>query len=729
MACEIKITVMAEERDTRTEEQLKPENIPGAAEKIEAREDSHESSMLEESSHQDPEMLVSTDEEAAGKEPVYGEKESVRVPAKTPDDTENIDASAMVAESEKEVTETLVSEDDVTDDDLEKEDDTREVHSDEDHHDEHEEHHEVMPDYGDMSAEKLVAEAGNLLKNEPIQAIKKHFENIRKHLLRHLNEERQQKLEQFLADGGVEIDFEYVQPLRETFRELYGDYKSRRRKHYRELEEELNNNLKTKLELIEKIKELVNKEESIGETFKEFNQIQQEWRNTGPVPRSESGDLYRTYHHHVENFYEYIKINKELRDLDFKKNRQVKEGLIKEAQGLLEREDVPAAFKQLQELHRKWKNTGPVEREKREPLWQTFSEITRQIHDRREDYYGKLREKAGELIERKKQLIEELKGVSLDHDAHHKWQKAMKSVEKIAREFKSIGRLNHPENDAVWDEYRQVLRGFNHAKNQFYKGLKKQHQVNLQKKRELLEIAEKLKDSEDWKEATNEFKRIQAQWKKIGHVPKSESDKIWKQFRGACNHYFDRLTDRNKDRDKALEKNLEAKQALLEELKALELEKGDQKKSVGILKNHIQKWKDAGPVPRSKSKIESEFSKVLDGKFKAIDMDRKESQKIRFENKMDSLSDQGGIKQLYRERDQVSRQIEDTRKELNQLETNMSFFSSSGNNNPLLKEAEKNIKRHREQIELLEEKHKMLNVRIREIKREAEAEGEGESGN
>lgn len=296
----------------------------------------------------------------------------------------------------------------------------------------------------------------------------------------------------------------------------------------------------------------------------------------------------------------------------------------------------------------------------------------------------------------------------------------MKKVDEIAGQFRKIGRVNHPENDRVWDEFRSVMGEFNHQKNQFYKGLKKQHHENLKLKEALLEQAEKLKDSEDWQQTTNEFKRIQADWKRIGHVPKSESDNIWKKFRSACNYFFDRLSDQNKEREKSLLKNLEGKKLILENLQKIELEAGDQKKSVVALKAVIQEWKEAGPVPRSEIKIDQEFNKALDEKFKAIDLDRKESQKIRFENRMDNMSDRGGVHELNREREEVQRQITDAKKELAQLETNLSFFSSSNPKNPFIKEAENNIQKHREQIDLLEEKHKMLNVRIRGIIKEAE---------
>lgn len=686
-----------------------------------------EDSIIETSSHQDPEMLVSTEEEVGSSEPEFSaEKASIQKKAEAKREAEDsLDEDALVTEHDKEETETLLS-----DEDLEQEETTDEdIHSDEDeHHDEHVGHELEMPDYAEFSPQALVSEAEKLLKNEEIHKIRDHFEAIRKSLMKQLNEERQHKLDEFLEQGGVEIDFEYIQPLREKFRGIFSEYRSKRQAFRKQRQDELQHNLTTKLQLIEKIKDLVNKDESIGDTFKEFNAIQQEWRNTGPVPRAESSDLYRNYHHHVENFYEYIKINKELRDLDFKKNREAKEELIAIAEKLAENEFKAESFKQLQDLHKKWKNLGPVDRENREPMWQRFSEATKKIHEQREEYYGRLREKADELLEQKRKLIARLEDLNYPEiNTHHRWQEAIRKVDSIREEFRKIGRIHHPENDKIWDRFREVLRDFNHTKNQFYKSLKKEHHVNLEKKRELVEIAEQLKDSDDWRTTTNEMKRIQAQWKKIGHVPKSESDKIWKQFRGACNHYFDRLTDHNKERDKAFEGNYQQKEKMLEELKTFDTAEREQKENIGALKEIIHNWKELGRVPRNKQNIEAEFNKVLDQKFKSIDLDRKESQRIRYENKVESLSDQGGARQLRRERQDVNRSIEDAQKELNQLETNLSFFSSSNPKNPLIKDAENNIRKQREHIEMLEQKKKMLNVKIREMDRAEEDEEKGES--
>ncbi len=630
---------------------------------------------------------------------------------------EDLTAEALIAEHENQP----------SDEELEAEDTHDDAVSADEEEDEHvyEDHVLELPDYSTYRTEDLVNEAEKLLKNEPVQKLKEHFDSIRKHVIKDLNEERQAKLEAFLEGGGNQIDFEYVQPLRERFRSIYGSYRSQRKKHYDELSAQLAHNFEVKQSLIEKIKELVTKDESIGETFKEFNEIQQQWRNTGPVPRAESGDLWRTYHHHVENFYEYIKINKELRDLDFKKNHEVKERLITEAEELLEMDDMREAFKRLQSLHKKWKHVGPVEREHRETLWERFGEVTKKMHAKRDAFFTEMRNRAAELVEEKQQLVNKIKEFPLEKvKTHQQWQEAIKGVEAIRQAFVKIGRVHHPDNDKVWDDFREVLRTFNHHKNNFYKEQKKVFQENLNKKRALLERAEALRDSENWKETTNELKRIQAEWKRIGHVPRSESDKIWKKFRAACNHFFNRLTEHNKEADAAFEDNLKAKQALLEELK-LCATSGDKKEVIGRLKALIKQWKGIGKVPREAMGIDRTFNQELDQKFKAIDLDRKESQRIRFENRMEVLSgDDQDDMGLRRERSKLYQQKEEAEKELNQLENNMGFFSSSNKNNPLLKEAQKKIDSQRNHIASIEEKIKMLNVKIREVNAAAAAKAE-----
>jgi len=621
-------------------------------------------------------------------------------------------------------------EDILSDADLEKDDDTAEVLADEDH-DEAQPEVLEMPEYALYSNEDLVGAAFSLLRDHPVQNLKDHFVAIRKHLMNALNEERSEKLAEFIEAGGNELDFEFIQPMREQFRSIFSEYRKRRRKYYEDLSAQLDQNLLIKKNLIERLKDLVNKEESIGDTFKDFRDIQESWRSTGPVPRNESRDLWRTYHFHVENFYEYIKINKELRDLDYKKNKEQKEDLVKKAQAILEIKDLRLGFQQLQELHKAWRQVGPVEPELRESLWQEFSAITKQIHEKREAYYKELREKREILLEEKKALVQKLEQLPRAHTKHHEWQKAIQEVNEIQAAFKKIGRLNVGDNDAVWESFRGALRDFNAAKNQFYKDLKKDHNENLEKKRALLAKAEELKDSEAWRDTANELKRIQSEWKKIGHVPKGESDKIWKEFRAACNHFFDRLTAHNKGRDAEFESAGKKRQEYLDELEKWSPDLADKKAAVKEIKSKIAEWRGLGPMPKKmRNALESRFNKAIDGFFKAIDLDRQESQRIRFENKVDSLAAQGE-REVQKERDFLRRKLDEAKKELMQLENNLGFFSSSDPNSPIVKEARKNIEAQERQVASLQGQLKMLGQKIKAMKAEAEAkdaEADSEAG-
>lgn len=653
---------------------------------------------------------------------VEAELESAPEPKKEAAALEQVEPAAesavveetTIAEEAATKEETQESKDEVlSDDDLEKDDDTAEIKGDEDQ-DEHPEELE-MPDYATFTPEALVAEAFRLVKDYPIQKLRDHFAAIRKFLMLHLNDERTKKLAEFLEEGGNEIDFEFIQPLREQFRTIFTEFRTRRRKYYQDLSHQLDQNHLVKKNLIERLKELISKEESIGDTFKEFRTIQEEWRGTGPVPSAESRDLWRTYHFHVENFYEYIKINKELRDLDYKKNREQKEELVKKAQAILDSGNLRDGFKELQKLHKEWRQVGPVEPDLREALWQQFSGITKQIHEKREEFFKELRGKREEMLQAKKDLVKKLEDFPRNFTKHHEWQKAIKGINEIQDEFRKVGRLNIPGNDEVWEDFRKALKEFNQAKNGFYKDLKKEHTVNLEKKQALLAEAEELKDSDNWRDASNQLKRIQADWKKIGHVPKSESDKIWKEFRAACNHFFDRLTAHNKGKDAEFEANAKEKEAFLTELEKWTPDLSDKKAAVQAIKSKIGEWRKMGASPRKmRNDLEGRFNKAIDGFFKAIDLDRKESQRIRFENKVESLAAQGQ-NEIQRERDFLRRKLDEAKKELMQLENNMSFFSSSNPNSPIVKEAQKNIEAQQSIVSSIQGQLKILSQKIKDM--------------
>lgn len=632
--------------------------------------------------------------------------DEVKETEETPKDATPLEAKASEAlESKTEKKDSAVNEEDQELDVVSG--DVNEVETDEhEHDDEYAHEHKELPDYAHMPIDKLLDEAKRTLEG-PVNEIKEEVEAIYKVAMDHFDHIRKEKLHAFVEGGGVEMDFTLEQPQKREFQSFYKDYKAKRYQYYKNLEEQLAVNLDVKKSIVEAIKELPESPGIVKDKYATFRELQDRWKSTGPVPRAESRELWNNYHFHVDNFYDFLKISDELRELDFKKNLEKKTALCEEAEALAEKDVTPETFKQLQELHAKWKQIGPVDREQREPIWERFSAATRKIHENRHEFFKDLRASREELLERKKEILKKFEDMSLDDlNTHSAWQGAIKAVNKLRDEFKAIGRINLPGNDEVWELYREVNQRFNRTKNAFYKTLKHEHHENLKRKRDLLAKAEELKNSTDWKITANKLKKIQSDWKRIGYVPKSESDKIWKEFRKACNHFFNRLTEHNKELDKAFEANLETKKVILEKLKVWKAPAG--KKAVEELKAMIVEWKNAGRIPRAAREIEAEFNGLLDKYFGELKINKKEASMIRFENKMHGLVSSENDRQLDREEDLIRRKLDEAKKELVQLENNIQFFAHVDENNPIVKEANRNIDRQKEQIELLKNKLKML---------------------
>ena len=447
-------------------------------------------------------------------------------------------------------------------------------------------------DYHAMSKEALVEELERLLKKEKVQAIKEHVEEIKNEFNAKFDEEVEEKKEEFLADGGNIIDFHYSTPLKKQFNSLYFDYKERRNKYYQQLKQDLNKNLEKREEIIEELKGLLDVEENINTTYKHFKELQDRWKTAGAIPRDKYNTVWNTYHHHVENFYDFLHLNREFRDLDFKHNLEQKLKIISRAEELTQEEDTNRAFRELQMLHKMWKeDLGPVEKEYREDIWQKFSDATKKIHDKRQQYFEELEKQFEKNLEKKEEIIARLREIAeTNYNSHKEWQQKIKEVEALREEFFSAGKVPRNVNDQTWKKFKDAVRTFNRNKNSYYKNQKKEQYDNLEKKQELVRIAEENKDSEDFKETTALMKKIQSDWKRIGHVPRKDSDKVWKKFKAACNHYFDRLhASRNKENKEEVEA-FEQKKDLLEKLKNTEFS-GDRKKDLPMIKNFIEEWK------------------------------------------------------------------------------------------------------------------------------------------
>ncbi|TSE10986.1 DUF349 domain-containing protein [Aquimarina algiphila] len=572
------------------------------------------------------------------------------------------------------------------------------------------ERHDIeKKDYHAMNKEELIKELRDLIRNEKIQAIKEHVDEIKNEFNEKFNEEVEQKKEEFLADGGDIIDFYYSTPIKKEFNSVYFDYKEKRNSYYQNLKKDLQENLKRRLELIDELKGLLNVDENINTTYNHFKSIQERWRNAGPIPRDKYNTVWNTYHHHTENFYDFLHLNREFRDLDFKHNLEQKLKIIERATELAQETDVNRAFRELQLLHKMWKeDLGPVGKEYREPIWEKFSALTRQIHENRQAYFKDLDKVFEKNLEVKREIISKITKVSSEHPNNHSgWQQKIKEIEALRDDFFKAGKVPSNVNEQTWSEFKTAVRDFNRNKNAFYKSLKKDQFENLNKKMELIKIAEDNKDSDDYSVTTPLMKKIQADWKKIGHVPRKDSDRIWKRFKDACNTYFDKLHAERNEANKEEVISLEKKQAHIEALKEIKLS-GDPEADLSTIKDNIAIWKTLGRVPYKKKNIEVEYNKVLDSLFQQLNLSRKETELIKYENKLNTLSGQTDDRALRNEQNFIRKKIEEVNGEIRQLENNLQFFKHAKDDNPMVRDVKKNIEKHKENLDVWKAKLKKI---------------------
>jgi BMFP domain-containing protein YqiC len=451
----------------------------------------------------------------------------------------------------------------------------------------------------------------------------------------------------------------------------------------------------------------LNVEENINTTYKHFKQLQEDWKNAGPIPRDKYNNVWNNYHHHVERFYDFLHLNRDLRDLDFKHNLDQKLKLIDRAEELSKDDNSNRAFRELQALHKIWKEElGPVERERREEIWERFSAATKLIHEKRQLYFKEVDKVYEKNLELKCDIINQIDAItSNDSNNHSAWQKKIKQIENLRSSFFNAGKVPIKVNEETWAKFKESVRAFNRKKNSFYKSLKKDQYQNLQKKLELIKIAEENKSNSDFSVTTPLMKKIQNDWKEIGHVPRRESDKIWNQFKTACNFYFDKLNESkntvNKEELEALEKKID----LLEKTKKIKIT-DDKTANIQQINDHINTWKAIGHVPYNKRAINKKFNTVIESIFNKLDISKNESELLKYNHKIANLS--SDKRSLDNEHNFIRKKIDEVKGEINQLENNLQFFSNVKDDNPLVKDVHKNIKKHKDALELWKEKLKQI---------------------
>ncbi|CAM1372969.1 conserved hypothetical protein [Tenacibaculum litopenaei] len=558
------------------------------------------------------------------------------------------------------------------------------------------EKHEIpMLDYAAMELDALVDELKKLLKAHPIQQLKANVDALKLAFNTKFGKLLADKKEAFLAEGGNSIDFQFSSPVKSEYNKLLGEYKTKRDSYYNQLEKQLKDNLERRNELIEELKSLI-EHGDVKSMYNDFQEIQQRWKNIGAVPKTKYNDTWKTYHHHVERFYDLLHLNKDFRELDFKHNLEEKLKLITRAEALNELVDINVAFKELQELHRLWKEEiGPVGKEHREDVWKRFSEATKKIHDKRHQYFKELKSKYQDMIDAKLVVVDEINAFDVSgNKTHNDWQKSIVEIEALRKKYFDIGKLPYNKSEAIWQKFKAATKKFNTAKNAFYKQEKSAQSDNLKKKMELVELAESLKESDDWDTTTNTMKRIQSDWKKIGHVPRKYSDEIWKRFKSACNYYFDRLHERKNELNKELLVVVDAKKEFLDAFK--------EKASLSLdeVLAAIADWKKLGNLPRNARHLNDKFNKAVDAFLEKLDMSRTDIEFLKFKNVVDGYLDQEDYRKLDSEQLFIRRKIDENVREMQQLENNLSFISNATEDNPLVQNVRRGIQEFKDELDI-----------------------------
>jgi hypothetical protein len=576
------------------------------------------------------------------------------------------------------------------------------------------EHTEIpVKNYELLSMEELVSELEHLLEFDHINNIKIPIEDIKKEFLSQYHHLIDEKREEFLEQNPETTEqFEYHLPAKTKFDQAYSRYREKKNTHFKKLQGDLQGNLDTRLEIVEAMRNLINPAESMQDTLKHFNELRDRWKNIGPIPKDKYNHVWNNYHFHVENFYDYLHLDREARDLEFKHNLELKQKLVERAEALENEPDTNTAFRALQGFHRMWKEEiGPVGKDHREEVWNQFSAATKKIHDRKDALNDEIKQREVTNLEIKQAIAAKIEALAQTKvNSHALWLKQADVVEGLRNDFFNTGKVPSESNEATWSTFKNAVRSFNILKNSFYKDMKKDQHDNLIKKTALLDKAIELKDSTDFAATTPIMMQIQDEWKTIGHVPRKNSDTIWKEFRAACNAYFDNLKEQRSEANQEEEQAFSKKQELLEAVKAVTLV-GEHKADLDTIKLHIEEWKSVGSVPRNKRHIDGKFNKVLDGLFEQLNVSRKDSEMLRFSNRVEHLAGEDGGRKLENEKIFIMRKIEDIQNEIFQLENNIQFFANTKNTkkeNPIVVEVRQNIERQKESMSVWQDKLKQL---------------------
>lgn len=568
-------------------------------------------------------------------------------------------------------------------------------------------------DYANLSEVELINELRSLLQNEDFESIKDDVDAIKINFFRRYRANIEAQKAAFAEAGGNLEEFKAEpDPYELDLRNLLKQYQDIRSEHNRKIDETKEVNLQKKYEIIEEIKALINNKESINKTFHDFRDLQNRWREIGLVPQAKLKDLWDTYHHHVENFYDFIKINKELRDLDLKKNLETKMEICEKSEELLVEPSIIKAFNILQKYHEQWREVGPVPRDKKDELWERFKAATSIINKKHQDYFEDRKSDQKKNLDAKIALCEKVEEIANGEiEAHRDWDERSKELIELQKVWRTIGFAPKKDNNKIYERFRIASDKFFDRKREFYNQNKEEQQNNLQLKTDLCVQAEALKDSTDWKKTADEFINIQKAWKEIGPVPRKFSDVIWKRFRAACDYFFENKAKHFSSIDGEQAENLRLKRELLEEVKQFALS-GDDNLDLDKLKDFQRRFTDIGHVPfRDKDAIQNEFRDVINRHFDTLRIDEKRRNLMKFKNKVaNNVSSGKGQNKNRFEREKYMTKLKQMETDLALLDNNIGFFANTKNASALIEDVNQKIASTKEKIEFLKEKIRIMDA-------------------
>lgn len=580
---------------------------------------------------------------------------------------------------------------------------------------------QIEAEYAQLSLEDAVEELHRVAADPDYNRVKQRVGVLRSKIIALLKEERNQKLEQFLAEGGQKENFEPEKSdIERKFDNALQIFKNNKNKFLENIEAEKQRNLETKNGIIDDLRKLLEENEATPKNLKELNdsfkELQEKWKNVGPVPQNESNNLWQNYHFYVEKFFDILRINRELKDLDLKKNLEQKIKLCEQAESLLLQDSVKQSFKELQDLHEKWKEIGPVPEDKKEELWERFKNASDQINQRRREHYEQIYAEQQNNYNAKVVLCEKAEEFTAQPATNAKEFNAISDqLTELLKVWKTLGAAPPKVNEEIWNRFKGTLDKFFEKKKEFFGKIKDEQQTNYNMKVNLAIRAEAIAKRTDWRAATDEILQLQKEWKEIGATSRKHSEAIWKRFRTACDQFFEAKSNYFNNAQEIEAENLKKKEDLIERLKNHAFG-ADRNENLEAIKAYQREWTEIGFVPKKeKDRIYAAYREALDQRFADLKISAEDRKRDNYRSRINNiLSDPNADRLLDKEKRFLMNKLEQLKNDISIWENNLGFFANSKNTDLLKAEFSKKIDAAKQEVKELEYKLKMMNEKPKE---------------